>query len=285
MELLARLVEAKTGARGCRTRGIDDGINLYLRAERSGGRPRGAPVRRRAVRPPRFRLRQRRFSGERLRLLSYDAAWLRRLVDPTRVVHDRGVGGSTGAKLLDALGIERALIGTGTSMGGDDRDRLHGQARRSDDRGLRGRGARLRSRTSTAAPSSGSGVAWPSRCRGTTSPTTSRRRPSAPGSCESDKGANTFELVRSVIGVNDPFTVRQACMRDGGNGPLATRPADRAATAGGQRHARHPLSARAGAVGARRPADGGAGGGIASSSSPTSAMPIYSSARTMRCAS
>ena len=29
---------------------------------------------------------------------------------------------------------------------------------------------------------------------------------------ESEQGANTFELVRSVIGVNDPYTVRQACI-------------------------------------------------------------------------
>ena len=29
---------------------------------------------------------------------------------------------------------------------------------------------------------------------------------------ESEEGAGTFELVRTVIGWNDPYTVRQACL-------------------------------------------------------------------------
>ena len=81
---------------------------------------------------------------------------------------------------------------------------------RPDDRGLCRRRIR-EAATSTAALSSASGGGWPSRCRGTTSPTTSRPRRSARASSRASR-AGTFELVRSVIGANDPYTVRQACL-------------------------------------------------------------------------
>ena len=184
------------------------------------------------------------FRENGFRLLSYDARGYGASSSPREWYTIEGWA-DDGAKLLDALGFERVLV-HGTSMGGYDRHRLHG------DPGERGRSrrapmSRLRSRTSTVARSSGSGVAWPSRCRGTTSPITSRRRPSAPGFSRAEQGANTFELVRSVIGVNDPYTVRQACiaMEEMNLTPLV--PQIDPAAADDEWHVRHPLSARAGA--------------------------------------
>ena len=73
---------------------------------------------------------------------------------------------------------------------------------------------------------------------------------------ESEEGKDTFELVRTVIGWNDPYTVRQACiaMEEMDFMPCAGH---FRALAHDERHLRHLLPARAGAVGPRGTADGG----------------------------
>ena len=70
---------------------------------------------------------------------------------------------------------------------------------------------------------------------------------------ETEQGANTFELVRSVIGVNDPYTVRQACiaMEEMDLSPLV--PQIEQAAADDERHPRHPLPAGARPVRASAP--------------------------------
>ena len=74
---------------------------------------------------------------------------------------------------------------------------------------------------------------------------------------ESEEGKDTFELVRAVIGWNDPYTVRQACLAMENMDLTGARAADRAAAPDDERDVRHPLPARAGAVGPRRATDGG----------------------------
>ncbi len=57
---------------------------------------------------------------------------------------------------------------------------------------------------------------------------------------ESPEGENIFQLVRDIVGLNDPYTVRQACRR-WRTWTSRARPEDRAAAADDERDARRPL--------------------------------------------
>ena len=46
---------------------------------------------------------------------------------------------------------------------------------------------------------------------------------------ESPEGENIFQLVRDIVGLNDPYTVRQACLAMENMDLSPARPADRAA--------------------------------------------------------
>ena len=74
---------------------IDDGIRLYYELTGPEDAPGRPPVRRRALRPPQLRPRQRRLPGAGFRLLSFDARGYGASRPPAREVHDRGLGATT----------------------------------------------------------------------------------------------------------------------------------------------------------------------------------------------
>ncbi len=148
------------------------------------------------------------FREQGYRLLSYDARGYGASTSPREWYTIEGWA-DDGAKLLDALGLERVLV-HGTSMGG--MIAIAFTARH---------GAR------TIAACADVAFAKPDVYRRTLFRVWRRMAESMPWDdfadhvttqavgarfLESEQGANTFELVRSVIGVNDPYTVRQACI-------------------------------------------------------------------------
>ena len=142
------------------------------------------------------------------RLLAYDARGYGASSSPREWYTIEGWA-DDGAKLLDALGLERVLV-HGTSMGGMIAIAFTAK-----------HGGR------TIAACADVAFAKPDVYRRTLFRVWRRMAESMPWDdfadhvttqavgarfLESEQGANTFELVRSVIGVNDPYTVRQACI-------------------------------------------------------------------------
>ena len=142
------------------------------------------------------------------RLLSYDARGYGASSSPREWYTIEGWA-DDGAKLLDALGLERVLV-HGTSMGGMIAIAFTAKYGRQHDRRLRGRRIREAGRLPAdplpgLAPDGGVDAVGrllrPRHDAGCRRPVPRERA-----------GRDTFELVRSVIGVNDPYTVRQACI-------------------------------------------------------------------------
>jgi pimeloyl-ACP methyl ester carboxylesterase len=148
------------------------------------------------------------FRANGFRLLSFDARGYGASSSPREWYSIEGWA-DDGAKLLDALGLQRVLV-HGTSMGGMIAiafTATHG-----------GR---------TIAACADVAFAKPDIYRRTLFRVWRRMAESMPWDdfadhvttqavgarfLESEQGASTFELVRSVIGINDPYTVRQACI-------------------------------------------------------------------------
>jgi pimeloyl-ACP methyl ester carboxylesterase len=148
------------------------------------------------------------FRANGFRLLSFDARGYGASSSPREWYSIEGWA-DDGAKLLDALGLQRVLV-HGTSMGGMIAiafTATHG-----------GR---------TIAACADVAFAKPDVYRRTLFRVWRRMAESMPWDdfadhvttqavgarfLESEQGASTFELVRSVIGINDPYTVRQACI-------------------------------------------------------------------------
>ena len=148
------------------------------------------------------------FRENGFRLLSYDARGYGASSSPREWYTIEGWA-DDGAKLLDALGLERALV-HGTSMGG-----------------MIAIAFTARHAARTIAACADVAFAKPDVYRRTLFRVWRRMAESMPWDdfadhvttqavgarfLETEQGANTFELVRSVIGVNDPYTVRQACI-------------------------------------------------------------------------
>ena len=142
------------------------------------------------------------------RLLSFDARGYEASTSPREWYTIEGWA-DDGAKLLDALSLDRVLV-HGTSMGGMIAIAF---AASPADR--------------TIAACADVAFAKPDVYRRTLFRVWRRMAESMPWDdfsdhvttqavgasfLESEEGRNTFELVRSVIGVNDPYTVRQACI-------------------------------------------------------------------------
>ena len=102
---------------------IDDGVAPLLRADGARGRAGDAPVRRRPLRPPQLRPRQRRLPRAGFRLLSFDARGYGASTSPREGYTIEGWA-DDGAELLDAVGA-RARARPRHVDGRDDRDRLH----------------------------------------------------------------------------------------------------------------------------------------------------------------
>jgi pimeloyl-ACP methyl ester carboxylesterase len=148
------------------------------------------------------------FRENGFRLLSFDARGYGASTSPRESYTIEGWA-ADGAKLLDALALDRVLV-HGTSMGGMiaiSFAALHGDR--------------------TIAACADVAFAKPDVYRRTLFRVWRRMAESMPWDdfsdhvttqavgarfLESDAGANTFELVRSVIALNDPYTVRQACI-------------------------------------------------------------------------
>jgi 3-oxoadipate enol-lactonase len=148
------------------------------------------------------------FRENGFRLLSFDARGYGASTSPREWYTIEGWA-ADGAKLLDALALDRVLV-HGTSMGGMIAiafAALHGDR--------------------TIAACADVAFAKPDVYRRTLFRVWRRMAEAMPWDdfsdhvttqavgaafLESDAGANTFDLVRSVIGVNDPYTVRQACI-------------------------------------------------------------------------
>ncbi len=149
------------------------------------------------------------FRDEGFRLLSFDARGYGASSSPREWYTIEGWA-DDGAKLLDAL-VARPGARARHVDGRDDRDRVRGGARRPDDRGVRRRCLRQARRLSAhalprlAAHGRVDAVGRLLRPRDDAG----RRRER---SSRARQGEDTFELVRSVVGVNDPYTVRQACI-------------------------------------------------------------------------
>jgi pimeloyl-ACP methyl ester carboxylesterase len=148
------------------------------------------------------------FRDEGFRLLSFDARGYGASSSPREWYTIEGWA-DDGAKLLDALSLDRVLV-HGTSMGGMIAIAF---AAEHGDR--------------TIAACADVAFAKPDVYRRTLFRVWRRMAESMPWDdfsdhvttqavgaafLESEAGANTFELVRSVVGVNDPYTVRQACI-------------------------------------------------------------------------
>ncbi len=148
------------------------------------------------------------FRANGFRLLSYDARGYGASSSPREWYSILGWA-DDGAKLLDALGFDRVLV-HGTSMGG-----MIAIAFTAN------QGER------TVAACADVAFAKPDVYRRTLFRVWRRMAESMPWDdfsdhvttqavgarfLESEQGSGTFELVRSVIGVNDPYTVRQACI-------------------------------------------------------------------------
>ena len=233
---------------------IDDGIDLYYELSGPGGRPGRDPVRRRALRPAQLRLRQRRLSRERLPAALLRCAWVRRLDEPARVVHDRGLG----RRRREAAGRAGSRAGARPRHvdGRDDRDRLRGHARRPRDRGLRRRRLREAGRLpSHAVP----GLAPDGRVDAVGRLLRPRHDAGRRRRVPRERAGRGHVRARALGDRRQRPLHRAAGLhRDGGDGPLATRAADRPAAPDDERHIRHPLPARARAVRPRCQADGGA---------------------------
>lgn len=148
------------------------------------------------------------FRENGFRLLSFDARGYGASSSPRERYTIEGWA-ADGAKLLDALGLDRVLV-HGTSMGGMIAiafAAVHGDR--------------------TIAACADVAFAKPDVYRRTLFRVWRRMAESMPWDdfsdhvttqavgarfLESDEGRDTFRLVRSVIGVNDPYTVRQACI-------------------------------------------------------------------------
>ena len=148
------------------------------------------------------------FRENGFRLLSFDARGYGASSSPREWYTIEGWA-ADGAKLLDALGLDRVLV-HGTSMGGMIAiafAAVHGDR--------------------TIAACADVAFAKPDVYRRTLFRVWRRMAESMPWDdfsdhvttqavgarfLESDEGRDTFRLVRSVIGVNDPYTVRQACI-------------------------------------------------------------------------
>jgi pimeloyl-ACP methyl ester carboxylesterase len=148
------------------------------------------------------------FRENGFRLLSFDARGYGAASCP-REAYSIEDWAHDGAKLLDALGLDRVLV-HGTSMGGMIAiafTALHGDR--------------------TIATCADVAFAKPDVYRRTLFRVWRRMAETMPwddfsdhvttqavgaGFLESEEGQNTFELVRSVIALNDPYTVRQACL-------------------------------------------------------------------------
>ena len=149
------------------------------------------------------------FRERGFRLLSFDARGYGASTSPREWYTIEGWA-DDGAKLLDALS-PRPRPRPRHVDGRDDRDRLHRDARRSR-RSRRAPTSRSRSPTSTGATlfrvwrRMAESMPWDDFSDHVTT--------QAVGAAflESEAGKDTFATVRSVIGVNDPYTVRQACL-------------------------------------------------------------------------
>ncbi len=148
------------------------------------------------------------FRANGFRLLSFDARGYGASSSPREWYTIEGWA-DDGAKLLDALGLERVLV-HGTSMGG-----------------MIAIAFTAKHGSRTIAACADVAFAKPDVYRRTLFRVWRRMAEAMPWDdfsdhvttqavgarfLESEQGANTFELVRSVIGVNDPYTVRQACI-------------------------------------------------------------------------
>jgi pimeloyl-ACP methyl ester carboxylesterase len=148
------------------------------------------------------------FRERGFRLLSFDARGYGASTSPREWYTIEGWA-DDGAKLLDALSLDRVLV-HGTSMGG-----------------MIAIAFAARHGGRTVAACADVAFAKPDVYRRTLFRVWRRMAESMPWDdfadhvttqavgarfLESEQGANTFELVRSVIGINDPYTVRQACI-------------------------------------------------------------------------
>jgi 3-oxoadipate enol-lactonase len=187
---------------------IDDGIDLYY--ELSG--PEDGPVVLQfgggLFGRHNFGFVNDGFRENGFRLLSFDARGYGASSSPREWYTIEGWA-DDGAKLLDAIDVERALL-HGTSMGG--MIAIAFTAKQGE---------------RTVAACADVAFAKPDVYRRTLFRVWRRMAESMPWDdfadhvttqavgarfLESERGANTFELVRSVIGINDPYTVRQACI-------------------------------------------------------------------------
>ena len=102
---------------------------------------------------------------------------------------------------------------------------------------------------------------------------------------ESPEGENIFQLVRDIVGLNDPYTVRQAClaMENMDLSPLVPTISRPLLMTNGTHDILCPPDLAPSGLGARKMAE--LNEHIESSSSPTSATPTWSSARPTPCGS
>ena len=192
------------------------------------------------------------FRESGFRLLSFDARGYGASTSPREWYTIEGWA-DDGARLLDALSLERVLV-HGTSMGGmiaiafaaNHSERVIATCadvafakpdvyRRNPVQGLASHG-RVDAVGRLLRPRHDAG-----------------RRRRVPGE---RGGKDTFATVRSVIGAQRSVHGAPGVPRDGADGPLATRAGDRSSAADDERHPRHPLPAGARAVGSRSATDG-----------------------------
>ena len=229
---------------------IDDGIRLYYELTGPEDAPVDPPVRRRAVRPPQLRPRQRRLPRAASGCSrSTRAATAPR---PARARRTRSRAGPTTARRCSTrVGLDRVLV-HGTSMGG-----------------MIAIAFTATHRERTIAACADVAFAKPDVYRRDAVPRLAadgrddalgrllRPRHDAGGrrrsSSRARRARTRSQLVRVVIGAQRPVHRAPGVPRDGGDGPLAARPGDRAAAADDERDARHPLPARARAVAASAP--------------------------------
>ena len=218
---------------------------------------------------------------ERFRLLSFDARGYGASDSSPREYTIEGWA-ADGAALLDALGLERAFV-HGTSMGG-----------------MIAIAFTAKHPERTIAACADVAFAKPDVYRRTVFRIWRRMAETMPWDefsdhvttqavgakfIESPEGETIFQLVRDIVGLNDPYTVRQAClaMEDMDLSPLVPEISRPLLMTNGTHDMLCPPDLAPSGLGARRMAE--QNDTSRSSNSPTSATPTSSNARRTRCGS
>ena len=189
---------------------IDDGVRLYYELTGPGGRAGRPPVRRRALRPAQLRPRQRRLPRARFRLLSFDARGYGASSSPARALHDRGLGRRR-RRGCSTRSASIACFVHGTSMGGMIAIAFTAKLPGADDRRLRRRRLREAGRLpADAVPRLAADG------RDDAVGRVLRPRDDAGGrraaSWRAPRARTSSSSSATIVGLNDPYTVRQACL-------------------------------------------------------------------------